>query len=269
MAYEWLIEGLRETWSQTASLVSSIDARGLDRETPCPGWSVRDVVSHLIGFELMLAGEPMPEALSEQPPHVKNDIGKINEAFVQSRRHRSQDEIVTEFRSVCAASLQRLEAMSDEAWEAPSWSPEGEVPYHRFMETRILDSWIHLQDLRDALAQPQDDHGIGEEIVVNRFESYLPFVVGKRAQAPEGTRVRLNLIGRLGRNIDVEVVDGRARAASEPGEPTVEITTPVALFWRRAAGRISAQAFLQAEETDVRGDKELAARIADGLATMI
>lgn len=269
MAYEWLIAGLRETWAQTASLVSSIEPRDLDRETPCPGWSVRDVVSHLIGFELMLAGAPMPEALSEQPPHVKNDIGKINEAFVAARRNHSQDEIVAEFRAVSDASLQRLEAMSDEAWEAPSWSPEGEVPYHRFMETRILDSWIHLQDLRDALAQPQDDHGIGEEIVVNRFESYLPYVVGKRAQAPEGTRVRLNLIGRLGRNIDVEVVDGRARAATEPGEPAVEITTPVALFWRRAAGRISAEAFLRAAETDVRGDSALASRIAEGLATMI
>ncbi len=269
MAYEWLIEGLRETWSQTASLVSSVEARDLDRPTPCPGWTIRDVVSHLIGFELMLAGAPMPEMLIEQPSHVKNDIGKINEAFVEARRSNNKEEVLSEFRAVCDASIQRLEAMNEEDWVAPSWSPEGEVPYHRFMETRILDSWIHLQDLRDALAQPQDDHGIGEEIVVNRFESYLPYVVGKKAQAPDGTRVRVNLIGRLGRNIDIEVVDGRARAATEPGEPSVEITTPVALFWRRAAGRISAEAFLQADDTNVRGDRHLASRIADGLATMI
>ena len=269
MAYEWLTQGLQTTWDEIVRLVRPLPEADLDRLTPCPGWSVRDVVSHLIGFELMLAGTPLPEFEGDMPEYVKNDIGKFNEAFVQTRRSYGRDELLDEFQEVSRQSIERLAAMSDEAWEAQSWSPEGEVPYHRFMETRILDSWIHLQDLRDALAQPLDDHGIGEEIVVNRFEAALPYVIGKRAGAPEGTRVRFNLIGRVGRSTDVVVTDGRAKASSEPGEPNLEITTPVALFWRRAAGRISAGSFLEASETHVLGDPELARRIADGLVVMI
>ncbi len=51
---------------------------------------------------------------------------------------------------------------------------------------RVLDSWIHLQDIHDALLEPTDDHGLGEEIVVNRFEAALPYVWAKLVGAPEG-----------------------------------------------------------------------------------
>jgi uncharacterized protein (TIGR03083 family) len=269
MPYEWLIDGIAETWSKTDALLNSMSEGDLERPTPCPGWSVRDVVSHLIGFELMLAGVPAPELPGEVPEYVRNDIGKINEAFVYERRDRSKSEMLEEFREVTRATLLRLEGLDQAAWELVGWSPEGQAPYHRFMETRILDSWIHLQDLRDALALPEDDHGIGEEIVINRFEAALPYVIGKKAQAPEGSRVRVNLEGRFGRSIEIEIQDGRARAAEGPGEPNLEISTPVALFWRRAAGRISGEAFLQATETNVQGDRHLAQRIADALAIMI
>ena len=269
MPYEWLIDGIAETWSKTDALLNSMSESDLERPTPCPGWSVRDVVSHLIGFELLLAGVAAPELPGEVPDHVRNDIGKINEAFVYERRDRSKGEMLGEFREVTRATLLRLQGLDQAAWELVGWSPEGQAPYHRFMETRILDSWIHLQDLRDALALPEDDHGIGEEIVINRFEAALPYVIGKKAQAPEGSRVRVNLEGRFGRSIEIEIQDGRARAAEGPGEPNLEISTPVALFWRRAAGRISGEAFLQATETNVQGDRQLAQRIANALAIMI
>ena len=134
----------------------------------------------------------------------------------------------------------------------------------------MLDSWIHLQDIRDGLAMPADDHGVGEEVVVNRFEAALPFVVGKRAAAPEGAVVRFVLSGRLARTIQLEVRDGRAVAvAASTRDPDLEITTPVALFWRRAAGRISSSAFLSASANVVRGNRDLAVRVADGLNIMI
>ena len=150
--------------------------------------------------------------------------------------------------------------MSDEAWEKVGWSPEGERPYHRFQETRVLDSWIHLQDIRDALLQPEDDHGAGEEIVVNRFEAALPFVVGKKMKAPDGTAVQVNLTGRLARTIVSGVRDGRASALAsrrmhahagdhDPGRALLA-------SWRRSDQR--RRPSLSASATDVRGDRALA-----------
>jgi hypothetical protein len=95
-------------------------------------------------------------------------------------------------------------------------------------------------------------------------------VVGKRMKSPDGTLVRLNLSGRLARLILIGVANGRASAIRESAEtPSLEITTPVALFWRRAAGRISAEAFLAASATDVRGDRMMASALANELVIMI
>ncbi len=270
MAYEWITEALEETWSSIDRTLQPRDEDAYNAATPCPGWSVRDVLSHLVGFELLLQGGPVPAHEGPWPSHVKNPIGEINEAFVQAYRNTPGDELLDLFRRTSAASLERLRGLSEEEWEKVGWSPEGERPYYRFQETRVLDSWIHLQDIRDALLEPADDHGPGEEIVVKRFEAVLPYVLAKKAHAPDGTVVRINLSGRLARTVVLEVENGRAKALETSDRvPNLELTTPVAIFWRRAAGRISADSFLRASATDIRGDEKLALALAEGLAIMI
>lgn len=270
MAYEWIVDALDQTWTAIDNLVRPQPPTAYDALTPCPGWTVRDVLSHLVGFEEMLRGAPVPEHLGPWPDYVRNPLGELNEAFVAAHRNESGLVVLNAFRTASARSLESLRALDDEAWEKVGWSPEGERPYHRFQETRVLDSWIHLQDIRDALLQPEDDHGPGEEIVINRFEAALPFVVGKRMTAPEGTIVQINLVGRLARTVLIEVSAGRAvPLASTPRTPDLDLTTPVALFWRRGAGRISASAFLDASATDVRGDRQLAISLAEGLAILV
>lgn len=270
MPYDWIIDALEETWDSIDRLVRPQPPEAYDALTACPGWSVRDVVSHLLGFEAMLGGAPVPTFEGPWPDYVRNPIGELNEAFVQAHRSEPGIVVLDQFREVSRRSLAALRALDDEAWEKVGWSPEGERPYYRFQETRVLDSWIHLQDIRDALLEPADDHGVGEEIVVNRFEAALPFVVGKRMRAPEGSLIQLNLSGRLARTILIGVQAGRAEALSDSTQaPSLEVTTPVALFWRRAAGRISAEAFLAASATDVRGDLDLARALAENLNIMI
>jgi len=270
VAYEWIIDALDTTWGSIDRLVRPQPPERYDAPTPCPGWSVKDVLSHLVGFEKMLHGEPVPTHRGVWPDYVHNPIGEFNEAFVQANHDRPGLEVLDELRVQCNQSIAALRALDDAGWEKVGWSPEGERPYHRFQETRVVDSWIHLQDIRDALLQPEDDHGPGEEIVVNRFESGLPYIVGKRMKSPDGTLVRVNLSGRLARSVLISVVEGRALALSDSADtPALEITTPVALFWRRAAGRISAAAFLAASATDVRGDHAMANAFADALVVMI
>lgn len=270
MSYQWIVDALEETWQSIDRTLRDREPEDYERPTPCPGWSVRDILSHLIGFELMLRGEPVPPYAGEWPAYVKNPIGEFNEAFVAVYRSTPSHELLTLYRDTTERSVERLRALTDAQWEKIGWSPEGERPYHRFQETRVLDSWIHLQDIRDALLEPADDHGPGEEIVINRFEAALPYVLGKRAGAKDGTTVRVNLTGRLGRTVLLRVDEARARAVESMREtPDLELTTTVSLFWRRAAGRISAMAFLEASATVVRGDLALARALADGLVVML
>ncbi len=268
MAYEWIVNGLDEAWGRLDTLVRPQPPEAYDTATALPGWSVRDVLSHLLGFESMLRGTPVPSHDGPWPEYVHNPIGEINEAFVEANRSRPGLDVLDDFREVAAASLSALRGLDNDGWEKVGWSPEGERPYHRFQETRLLDSWIHLEDVRDALASAPGENEVGEEVVLNRFESALPYVVGKKVGAPDGTTVRVNLTGARGRSLGVAVRDRRAEAvASLDSTPTLEVTTTTALFWRRAAGRVSAEAFLAGSQVD--GDAGLARGLAEALRIMV
>lgn len=266
MAYDWIIEALEETWSLSERTLLARSEREFDALTACPGWSVRDVVNHVTGTELFLAGSAIPDVTGPWPQYVNNSLGQANEAFVASRRHLSVDEVLSEFHDATQATLARLKRLTREEWEMDAWSPQGLRPLHQSQETRVVDSWIHLHDIHDALLEPSDDHGLGEEIVINRFEAALPYVWAALARAPEGALLRVNLVGRLGRSVQVQVRDGRGVAVAATDEvPLVELSTAVALFWRRMAGRINAEAFVAASATDVRGDRVVARRLAGAL----
>ena len=170
---------------------------------------MRDVLSHLIGVELYARGEPIPELTGERPSYVHNAVGHVNEGFVAARRHLRGAEVLEEFVEVTTSSLERLESLSDGEWEYVDWSPEGERSVASAYERRIVDSWIHLQDIRDALLEPADDHGIGEEITLNRFEATMGYVWAKRAAAPEGALLQLNIAGRTARTVRLRVVNAR------------------------------------------------------------
>jgi len=230
---------------------------------------VKDVLSHLVGFEKMLHGEAYGASRGVAAVRAQSNW-RVQRGLRAGQSRATGPRSTRRTARAVRAFDRRASRARRQRWEKVGWSPEGERPYHRFQETRVVDSWIHLQDIRDALLQPEDDHGPGEEIVVNRFESALPYIVGKRMKSPDGTLVRVNLSGRLARSVLIGVVDGRALALNDSADtPTLEITTPVALFWRRAAGRISAAAFLAASATDVRGDRVIAGAFADSLVIMI
>ena len=269
MAYDWLIDGIEESWREIDRVVRLAGESGYDRPTACPGWTVKDILSHLLGFELLMTGVGADPYDASGDDHVKNVIGEFNEAYVAQRRGRPGDEVRQEFVAVGASSIARLREMSQEDWEAVRPSPLGENTAVYVFETRLLDTWIHLHDICDALALPIDDAGAGEDVVVNRFEAALPYVIGRKAAAPEGTRVRVTLTGRLARLIDVEVVNGRGQVATGPGEPALELVVPTALFWRRAAGRVSAEALMTSRDVHVEGDTALARRIVENLAVLI
>ena len=78
------IEALDDVWSSMRSLLGELDDGAWRAPTALPGWDVQANVAHVIGTEKMLAGEPGPdvEVDREANPHVRNDIGAFNEAWV-------------------------------------------------------------------------------------------------------------------------------------------------------------------------------------------
>ncbi len=123
-----------------------------DTPTCLPGWTVRDVLSHVIGTEAGMMGEPAPDVDISHLAHMRNPIAEANELWVESLRGTSGPEMVARLEEVTGRRLAELDAMDQDAFDAPSWTPAGrDETYGRFMRIRHYDCYLHEQDIRLAL----------------------------------------------------------------------------------------------------------------------
>jgi uncharacterized protein (TIGR03083 family) len=263
-----VVAGLHEVWSRLEELVRDLGEDDWHRPTPLPGWDVQDTVAHVIGTEAMLLGEaPTVEIDRAAHPHVRNDIGAFNERWVESMRAADPAEMVTRLRDVTARRSAALAALDDEAWNAEGFTPAGPDTYGRFMRIRVFDCWLHEQDVRDALDRPGGGDGDAARLALDELTTGMGFVVGKRAGAPPGARVRLELTGPLARRIDIEVGE-RARVVDAlSAAPTVTLTMPAGVFARLGGGRVDPA--LVRDQIRIDGDAELGERVAANLAFTI
>ncbi len=82
-----LVDTLDELWRSIEEFGRELDEVDWKRPTECPGWTVQDNLVHLTALERFILGDPLPsEDVPDDLPHVKNDIGKANERWIESRR---------------------------------------------------------------------------------------------------------------------------------------------------------------------------------------
>jgi uncharacterized protein (TIGR03083 family) len=264
MADRVCIDQLAEIWRSTAAACEGLSPEQWETMTDCPGWTVRDQLSHVIGTESSLLGRPSPAPAPAGLAHVHNALGELNEAWVEARRRLPGDEVLAEFDEVTGARLAALGAMTDEELEAETPSPLGVVPYATFMDVRVMDCWTHEQDIRLAVGRPGHLEGAAPTAAIRRLASSLGYVVGKRVGAPEDTSVVLELAphGALA----VVVRDGRAGPTDPPADPTVRITTDPETYARLAAGRWTADHAVASGRVAFKGDETLGRRVVDNLS---
>ena len=259
---------LEEVWSSIATLGHELGADDWSKPTDCPGWTVKDQLSHVIGTESMLAGRSAPPAVPDDPPHVHNPIGKMNEAWIEARRSTPGPEVLAEFEALAKERLESMRAMSDEDLEREGPSPIGNVPYATFMQVRVMDCWVHEQDMRRAVGRPGHLSGSVAELAIDRLASGLGFVVGKRVAPPDGTTVVVRLRDPLARTLAVEVRDGRARPVDPPASPTVTIDTDGETFACLVGGRWTGERALDEGRVQISGDEAMGRSLVTQLTTM-
>lgn len=258
------VEAMAHVWASIGEVCTGLSDEEWDRATDCPGWTVRDQLSHLIGIEELVQGKPMPEVdLPDDLPHVHNDIGRLNEVPVHARRGRPGDEVLAELGTMADERLGQLRALTPEQLEETSTTILGTMPMRQFLAMRVTDAWTHEQDLRRALGRPGGFDGPGADITLGRLSGGLGYVVGKRAGAPDGTTVVVDVDGY--RTLAVTVEGGRGGLADEvPDDPDVTLAMDAETFLCLATGRVDpAEA-----EVEVEGDAALGQRVLDGLNVM-
>jgi uncharacterized protein (TIGR03083 family) len=263
---------LVEVWDALGSLGAELSDLDWARVTSCPGWPVSAHYAHIVGTESMLLGRPDPEPEPGRAEHVHNDIAVFNERWISALQAETRGEVLGRLAEVAEARRAALEAMTDADFHAPSWTPVGPADYRRFMQVRVFDCWVHEQDVRHAVARPGHERGPAAEQSVDEIVRAIGFIVGKKAGAPEGSSVLIELSGPVRRDIRVAVAGGRARVVDDlEGSPSTSLTLSSTAFTRLACGRVDVESVIAGSlgGVHVAGDAELAQRVVSNLAFTI
>jgi uncharacterized protein (TIGR03083 family) len=272
---EQLTDLLAQQWEAIGSLVADLDENAWRRSSPLPGWTLFDVVAHMVGTESWLLGETPPPHDPLRPktdvrtlPHVRNEVAVLNEIWVDRLRPLSGKRLLALFDEVTDRRRAALVAMDEQAWRTPTVSPVGQVPYGRFMRVRLFDCWMHELDLADGIGRTVAEGGERAETAYTELTMGLGRPLVKGAKAPEGSRVTIELTGAVPRRINLAVIDGRGAVLDEAdGEPTATIGLDSGLFARLRGGRTTADA--HRDQITLDGDTALGERLVRNLAFTI
>ncbi|MDL9937319.1 maleylpyruvate isomerase family mycothiol-dependent enzyme [Gordonia sp. ABSL1-1] len=263
-----ITEALTAQWRTIQTLAEALDERQWHTPSVLPGWSQADIVAHIIGTESLLAGrsvDPVPDAPAAD--HVRNPIGELNENWVQHFRDQSRAQVLAALDEILQVRTAALTAMSQQQFDEPTVTPAGPDTYGRFMRIRIFDCWMHEIDLRDVLdgSVPADPNPA--RWAVDEIATSLPFVVGKRAGMPSGTRVLFEITGLAARTVRVEVGDRAAivDAFGDGDRADVTLTVDTVDFARLVGGRRGADP----GTVDIAGDRARGERIVGVLDYVI
>jgi uncharacterized protein (TIGR03083 family) len=260
---------LKRTWAAVDDLCAELSEAEFLSPTCLPGWTVKDQLSHMLGTEETLAGRPMPKADISHLTHLRNDIARANELWVEARRAQSGAEVLNEFRAITQGRSVALDSMSQADFDAPSWTPAGaDETYGRFMRIRAYDCFMHEHDIRAALGRPDRDETDPLNSALDEVATGLGFIVGKKANMPQGSRILFNLTGAVSRSFRVEVASRAAVVESLSAPPTVTVDIPAMAFLRRTGGRELA-AHDNLAEVHLDGDLTLGEQLLSNLAFTI
>jgi uncharacterized protein (TIGR03083 family) len=140
--------------------------------TGCPGWSVRDVVSHM-ACSFWLAVDP-----SRLPDPAGLPAERAADLYVESRRSMTTEEILADYESVSLKGLEVLAAAEGQDFEVPL-GDVGTYPASVIPSAFAFEHYVHIRyDLLEPhgplQAKPPASDGVRLEPTLDWIEASLP-----------------------------------------------------------------------------------------------
>ncbi|HSA52926.1 MAG TPA: maleylpyruvate isomerase family mycothiol-dependent enzyme [Yinghuangia sp.] len=259
---QYLVDAWEQSVDSLADVCAVLTEGQWNRATECPGWSIRDVVSHVIGVERELLGDPRPiHHLPGDLAHLRpgNEFARYCEIPVDVRRCHTAAEMTGELADV----VRRRKRMLRESNCAPETEVRGmmgrSTPYRQLLQSRVFDAWTHLQDVRRATGRPGDLDTPAARVSRDFLVAQLPRVVAEKAGVAPGHAVVFDVHGPLEFMRTVTVAPGgRGMVGQQVAmAPLVALKTDWETFARMMCGRIRPTA----ADLKIEGDPRTADRI--------
>ena len=239
-----------DAWRHSADAVLALEPEDWDVPTDLPGWTARDVLAHLVHLERVLVeGEPEPRGGSVVPADYTN-------AGVDALRGVPVEQLRDDLRDLVARRAETLAVLPDPQAKADQTPAGVEWTWEVALRNRAIDFWTHEQDIRRAVGLPGGLDSPGAHVTTVSFAAALPYVLGRKAQAPAGSVVRWTVTGPAAFESTIGVGDdGRARRTE--AQPDATLTMDTETFTLLAGGRRGPDAV----DVTVDGDADLARRV--------
>jgi len=218
--------------ARTQALLSDLAPADWQRPTDCPGWTVHDVVAHMIGQneELARPGTLIRRVRQARKLPGAGILDKRNQLQVQDRAGASGQQLIADlgyWGPKAARAARRIPAPLRRQIRLSLFFPEARQMAEDSLDflIRVMtarDAWMHRTDIATALARPLTPDAHDAQIVRQ--------VVRDLAAAWPGPPVILDLTGPAG-----------GRWSLGDGPPAAAVHSDSVSYLRLASGRPASQ----------------------------
>jgi len=253
------LDAMHDAVDGFVEVVAGLQDGDWNRPTGCPGWTVHDIVAHVVGLEDVLTGGTEPDVeLPGNLAHVTNDVSRYTERHVHARRDVKPVDLVDELAMV--VGRRRTQLAGDLDAMAPTFLG-GEQPLVKSLGLRAFDIFSHEQDVRRAVGRPGHLDGPAARSYLTRALRGLAQALPDRVVADEATLV-FAVTGAQVADLWLDLGEGQI-LSDRPADPTVTMSFDFADFVPLTGGREDAPD--PAAVAVVIGNDALAARILTSL----
>jgi len=241
-------------------VLAGLERQAWSRATACPGWSVKDIVAHLLLDDVRRLSAGRDKFAR---PFVTGTFGELvavlNEANEQwvAACHPLSPQVLQDFLSVTGPqTLKYFRTLAIDALGGPvSWASPDPAPVWLDIAREYTERWVHQQQIRDAT----DRGGLQERRfkapVLATFVHALPRTY-RQVAAPVGTEIELIVDGPAGGRWRIVRADDSWEL--RPGSATraqATVRTDDDVMWRLATRGIAAET--ARSRSQVTGDAAL------------
>jgi uncharacterized protein (TIGR03083 family) len=251
-------------------LLSQLHEEEWHLPTICTGWSVKDVVLHLLGDDIGLLSRKRDAfddftIMKTRPPlnswsELVAYINERNELWVQATR-RMSNRLVCTFLSLTGEETYQYFSSLDlfALGESVSWAGPAAAPVWLDIAREYTERWVHQQHIRDAVGRPglKDRHIFAP--VLETFVRALPHTY-REVHATDGTLIHLIISGEAGGEWYLQREQEKwvlGKNAESPADATVVLDQESA--WRLFTKGISKDEAFQ--RATYKGDEKLARKV--------
>lgn len=261
--------------AELLNLLSGLSPSAWENETVCTGWSVKDLVGHLLGGNLgrlsfgrdrlkRSDANTFPSTYPEQVAYINQQ----NMDWVNWSRRISPNVLLDFLASTDQQLYAYFKTLPSFAPSGPAvtWAGDTQSPNWFDIAREYTEKWLHQQHIREAVGQPVLAERQWLFPVLDTFMRALPHTY-QAISAPEGTQIWFHISGEAGGDWSLlRQADcwGLFSGAAPAAVATVRLDSDTA--WRSFTKGIS-PAVAQAK-TQVTGDATLGLGILDMVSIM-